>query len=472
MNGSWGRVTVADIAEVCGGAVVRGNTLGRVLGVCTDSRNLKPGDLFFALSGLHFDGHAFVEEALSAGASGVIVREDRSSSIGGEGAVIAVKDPLEALGSVARWWRGRHRLTVAAITGSAGKTTTKEMATLVFETLGPTLKTEGNFNNLIGVPLTLLKIQPKHAFAVIEMGMNRPGEIAVLTGIAVPDLGLITNVGMAHLEGLGSLSGIARAKWELAEGLRPGSALVINGDDPELMRRASETRRDVVTFGLGERNRFRAVEIENLGVEGVRFLLVYRGQTQPVTLHAAGVHQVVNALAAAALGITAGASLEEAACALERFSPLKGRFATHQTAGGFLLVDDSYNANPSSLRAALKSASALVGKGTRLLVGLGTMAELGEGAVSAHLEAGKFVAASGATRFWAMGVHAAEMAEGAAQAGMPPANIDVSDSHQDMASRIREVARPGDVVFIKGSRSAGMERVVAFLRGRTFPDDI
>ncbi|MFO8090280.1 MAG: UDP-N-acetylmuramoyl-tripeptide--D-alanyl-D-alanine ligase [Desulfatiglandaceae bacterium] len=464
MNSSWSSVTVNEIAAACGGVVVRGTGLRAVSGVSTDSRNLKFGELFFALSGLRFDGHAFVEKALSAGASGVVVRGDRAGSIGGEGTVIAVNDPLEALGSVARWWRGRHHLTVAAITGSAGKTTTKEMASLVFETLGPTLKTEGNLNNLIGVPLTLLRIQPKHELAVIEMGMNRPGEIAVLTKIAAPDLGLITNVGMAHLEGLGSLSGIALAKWELADGLRPGSPLVINGDDPELMRRVSETRRDVITFGLGEGNRFRALEVENLGVEGVRFLLVYCGKTYPVMLRAAGTHQVMNALAATALGVTAGASPERAVYALERFSPLKGRFAIHRPPGGFVLVDDSYNANPSSLKAALQSAAALVGMASRLLVGLGTMAELGDGTAAAHLDAGRFVAASGAARFWAMGVHASEMAEGAAQAGMQAEEISVSDSHRVMALSIKEAARPGDVVFIKGSRSAGMERVVAVLR--------
>jgi len=466
MNSSWESVTVAEIAEACGGEVVRGNGLDAVSGVSTDSRNLEPGELFFALSGLHFDGHAFVGEALSAGASGVVVREDRASMIHGNDAVIAVNDPLEALGLVARWWRGRHRLTVAAITGSAGKTTTKEMAALVFETLGPTLKTEGNLNNLIGVPLTLLKIQPKHAFAVIEMGMNRPGEIAVLTKIAAPDLGMITNVGMAHLEGLGSLSGVARAKWELAEGLGPGSPLVINGDDPELMRRVSESHRDhVVMFGLGEGHRFRAEEIENLGVEGVRFLLVYAGQRHPVRLRAAGTHQVMNALAALALGVTAGASPEKAVRAVERFSPLNGRFVIHRPPGGFVLVDDSYNANPSSLKAALQSASALVGRESRLLVALGTMAELGEETAEAHQDAGKLVAAAGAACFWGMGPHASEMAEGAVRAGMPAGKIDVSDTHRVLASRIKKAVRPGDVVFIKGSRSAGMERVVAFLKG-------
>jgi UDP-N-acetylmuramoyl-tripeptide--D-alanyl-D-alanine ligase len=347
------------------------------------------------------------------------------------------------------------------------------MAALVFETLGPTLKTEGNLNNLIGVPLTLLKIQSKHAFAVIEMGMNRPGEIAVLTRIASPDLGMITNVGMAHLEGLGSLSGVARAKWELAEGMRPGSPLVINGDDPELTRRAAETRRDdIVTVGLGEGNGFRAVELKNLGAEGVRFLLAYGGKTFPVRLRAAGIHQAMNALAALALGVTAGASPERAARALETFSPLNGRFVIHRPPGGFVLVDDSYNANPSSLKAALQSAAALVGKASRLLVALGTMAELGEGAAGAHRDAGRLVAASGAAVFWPMGLHASEMAEGAVRAGMPAAKIDVSDSHRVLASRIREAARPGDVVFVKGSRSAGMEHVVRFLKGMDSPDDI
>jgi UDP-N-acetylmuramoyl-tripeptide--D-alanyl-D-alanine ligase len=464
MNPSWGRVTAAEIASACGGTVLRGDGSTVVSGASTDSRTLGRGDLFFALSGPRFDGHLFADKALSAGACGVVVHRERAASVGAQGVVVGVADPLQALGALAGWWRRRHSLTVAAVTGSAGKTTTKEMAALVFETIAPTLKTEGNLNNLIGVPLTLLRIRAEHCFAVVEMGMNKPGEIGVLTDIAAPNMGLITNVGMAHLEGLGSLSGVARAKWELAEGLPPGSPLVLNGDDPELMKRADQSSKTVITFGLSEHNHFRAVQVKDLGLEGVRFLLVYREESRNVALKAAGIHQVMNALAAAALGVTAGASLNRAALALEKFTPLNGRFIVHQLPGGWVLVDDSYNANPSSLKAALKSAAALVKGDSRLLVALGTMAELGRGTAAAHMDAGRLVAASGAARFWAMGPHAPDMAKGAEQEGMQPADIEVFESHGAVASKIGKSVRPGDVIFIKGSRSAGMERVVEILR--------
>jgi UDP-N-acetylmuramyl pentapeptide synthase len=297
------------------------------------------------------------------------------------------------------------------------------------------------------------------------MGMNRPGEIAVLTKIADPDLGLITNVGTAHLEGLGSVSGIARAKWELAEGLKPGARLVINGDDEELMSRAAETGRDVVTFGVGGHNTFRALEVSDLGMNGVRFRVASGGDSHPVELRVAGFHHVMNALGAVALGVTAGVSPGAAAVALSRFSWLKGRFVVRRMPGGWILVDDTYNANPSSLRAALCSASGLVEKGGRLLAGLGSMAELGIGAVEAHREAGMFVAAAGAARLWAMGPYASNMINGAEHAGMACGHADVSDSHGRMAAAISEAARSGDVVFVKGSRSAEMERVVEILAG-------
>ncbi len=460
----WGEITIADLASACGGVLVRGHAHTPVHGVSTDTRSLGAGDLFIALSGPNFDGHSFAERALSAGASGVVVSSGRASSIGGAGPLVAVDDTLAALRRLARWWRARHHhVLVAAITGSVGKTTTKEMAALVIGSQGPTLKTEGNFNNLIGVPLTLLRIRREHLYAVVEMGMNRPGEISALTETAMPDIGLITNVGMAHLEGLGSVRGVARAKWELAEGLRPGAALLINGDDDELVRRAAETGTDVVTFGIGPGNEFRATEVVDLGAEGVRFRVARGEESLMVKLSCPGVHQVVNALGALALGVGAGVPLDTAAAALEKFSLLKGRFMVKRFPGGLTLVDDTYNANPVSLKAALTSVSGLVNRNGRLLVGLGAMGELGAGAAEAHLEAGRLVAASGASRFWAVGAYATEMIDAAGRAGMPPDGTGISDSHESMASNILGAVREGDVVLLKGSRSAEMEKVVEIL---------
>lgn len=454
------------------GEIVSGDRETLLFGVGTDSRTLKPGELFWALEGETYDGHDFALKALDQGAAGVLVKQDapvvRELLRGGSGLgrrpVVAVEDTLKALGDLANWWRRERRVEVAAVTGSAGKTTTKEMAASILERSGPILKNPGNFNNLIGLPLTLLQLTLERK-AILEMGMNRRGEIARLTEIADPDVGAITNVGAAHIEGLGDLRGVAAAKTELVGKMRPEAKVILNGEDPLLLETALAIRKDAITYGYGPERDVRATRIASLGPRGIAFDLEYRGESWPVRIKVPMLKNVLNALAAAAVGFCLGASPEQVVEGLEAFSGVKGRFTVSVLPGEITLIDDTYNANPSSLGAALESVRPLAGKAGRIIVGLGEMMELGSESTRAHLEAGRRAAETGVHSLVALGDHAREMAEGAVSGGMPPARAHAVSSHEEMTAKLKEELRTGDVVLLKGSRRMRLERVVEGLKG-------
>jgi UDP-N-acetylmuramoyl-tripeptide--D-alanyl-D-alanine ligase len=381
--------------------------------------------------------------------------------------IISVTDTLQALGDLARWWRKQHDVQLVAITGSAGKTTTKEMTASVLELSQETLKNQGNFNNLIGLPLTLLKLNKRYQRAVLEMGMNQPGEIARLTEIADPDVGMITNVGMVHLEGLGDLDGVARAKVELVEKLSSRGKVILNGDDERLVKKASIFRKEALLFGLGENNHVRARRIKNLGKEGVSFDLQYQGASWPVRIRVPGVQNVLNSLAAAALCFTLNEPPENIIEGLARFKGIKGRFAVTVLPEGVTIVDDTYNSSPLSLNAALESLETLTNRGSRIIVALGEMLELGDATIRAHQDAGQRVAELGTYHFLAIGDHAHDMTRGAVKAGMDKKHAEVVRTHTDMVKRIRAEMREGDLVFLKASRRMTLEKVVEGLKGHT-----
>jgi UDP-N-acetylmuramoyl-tripeptide--D-alanyl-D-alanine ligase len=353
------------------------------------------------------------------------------------------------------------------ITGSNGKTTTKEMTALILEGMGKTLKNQGNLNNLIGLPLTLLKLERDHRTAVLEMGMNRPGEIGRLTEIADPDVGVITNLAKAHLDGVGDLQGVARAKVEMIRQMSPQAKAVLNGDDPLLLETAFAFRTDVVTFGIGDENTIRATHVENHGRDGVRFLLRFKGGGRPVHLKVPGLQNVINAPAAASACLCLGVPLPEVIEGLGLFGGIPGRFQVTLLPGERVLVDDTYNANPESIRAAAESLEGLVSRGGRILVGLGEMMELGKETVTAHREMGKTIAGLSPHLFLAMGPHASEMVEGARKAGMQEQQAEVVDSHDQMFHRLVREVRERDLIFLKGSRKMELDRVVQALR-KTF----
>ncbi|MDB9822719.1 UDP-N-acetylmuramoyl-tripeptide--D-alanyl-D-alanine ligase [Deltaproteobacteria bacterium] len=468
MTAEWGAITAEEIIQPIGGELVSGRSGSIISGVSTDSREIEPGRIFLALKGERYDGHDFAGKALEKGASGIVIEKGRRSGVSANNdtAIIAVPDTLRALGDLASWWRQQHNVTVAAITGSMGKTTTKEMTSNILRLSARTLKNKGNLNNLIGLPLTLLGLEKKDRRAVLEMGMNQPGEIGRLTEIADPDIGLITNVARAHLEGVRGISGVARAKAELIEKISTGSQVIVYGDDDLLMREVSRFDREIITYGLGPDNDIRADKIENMGLQGISFDLRHNGKSVPVRIKIPGFQNLFNALAASAIAICMKENFDHIVAGLNNFEGIEGRFMPVLFPGDIILVDDTYNSNPSSLKTALDSIKEMAGGGKRLIVGLGEMMELGDETMSAHLEAGNMVAEFGASYLFAIGAHARDMLTGAMQKGLPAERAIEAESHQDMARKIGDTVKKGDLILLKGSRKTGLDRVSQILKER------
>lgn len=484
MTAEWGKLDINELVLATGGRLCLGIGSGTVAGVETDTRKLearkleagKPeigktpsGLIFWALEGENFDGHDFILQALEKGAAGVLVsKEETIKDLRSEGiAAILVEDTLKALGDFAGWWRRNHDVKLAAITGSVGKTTTKEMTAGIFELNGPTLKNQGNFNNLIGLPQTLLGLEKIHARAVLEMGMNRLGEIGRLTEIADPDAGLITKIGEAHLEGLGTIEGVAKAKTELIGKIDMDSKVILNGDDDLLIETARSFSREAMTFGLREGNDIRAENIKDQGIKGLTFDLVFQGKTSPVELRVPGFQNIYNALAAASIAVSMDEDWDSIPEGLKNYRGLKGRFNMNALDNGVCLIDDTYNANPTSLKSALGILKGLVPNGGRIFVGLGEMLELGSETVRAHREAGERVAQAGAYYFAALGDHAEEMVKGAIDGGLPAEDAVIVQSHEEMAETMMDRMRAGDLIFLKGSRMAGLDKVVNVFQTET-----
>jgi UDP-N-acetylmuramoyl-tripeptide--D-alanyl-D-alanine ligase len=466
MAAVWGEITAGEVLAAVSGTRISGKHQTRLAGISTDSRSVRQGEIFLALKGERYDGHDFVLKSVERGAVGIVVQEEywnrESAKVkGGFRNVVAitVADTLKALGDLAGWWRGQHDAQIVAITGSSGKTTTKEMTATILELANITLKNQGNLNNLIGLPLTLLRLEKRHDKAVLE--------IARLTEIANPYVGAITNVGRAHLEGLGDLEGVARAKVELVEKISSSGKVALNGDDELLLKTASRFRREVTTFGLGRVNDIRAANIQNLGRKGVLFDLEYSEGTWPVRLRTPGLQNVSNALAAASVCLCLNEPVENILEGLGRFEGVKGRFMVRALPGDIMLIDDTYNSNPSSLTAALESVKALVNEGMKIIVGLGEMMELGDAAEKAHQEAGRKIAEFAPDCFTAIGEHARDMIKGAVEAGMPKSNAKVAENHDEMLQIIRNEMGDGCLIFLKGSRKMALEKVVEGLNSES-----
>jgi UDP-N-acetylmuramoyl-tripeptide--D-alanyl-D-alanine ligase len=421
--------------------------------VSTDSRTLPPGALFAALRGERFDGHDFAGAAADRGACGLLVERRLPIAL----PQVVVTDTLGALTACARAHRRRFAGPVVAVTGSNGKTTTKEMIGAIASRMGRCLVTQGNLNNHIGVPLTLLGLRPEHRIAVIEMGANHRGEIAHLTSVAEPDIGIVTNAGAAHLEGFGSLDGVAAGKGELFAGLPASGTAIINADDAyaSVWRRLAGERR-VVWFGLDHPADFTARQIAWAmePAPRVEFDLVSPMGTDRVRLGLGGLHNLRNALGAAAAACAAGAGLPQIAAGLAAVRPVRGRLELRPAVNGALLVDDSYNANPGSLKAGLDALQAFRGK--RWLV-LGDMLELGGAADELHAEIGRYARAAGIDRLLAYGPKAKLAAEAFGSGSAWFEDID------DLIADARGSLTAGVAVLVKGSRANRLERVAAAL---------
>ena len=464
MSNPYPPLTTEEVLAATGGVLVGGEGGRTFRGVSIDSRTIVPGNLFVALKGERFDGHDFAAAAARGGAAGLVVDRDIQGVPSGT-TVILVRDTVRALGDLARYWRGRFAVPVLAVTGSAGKTTTKEMAAAVLGLDRSVLKTEGNLNNLIGLPLTLLGLAGHHEAAVLELGTNTPGEIARLTQIAAPTAAVITNIGPAHLEGFGSLEGVRREKTDLFLTMPPGGDVAVNNDDPLLRDYASARHRRRVTFGLSPGSLVTARNIAPSPGGGLSFELIVGGEGGPMTLPVAGRHNLSNALAAAAAAWILGAAPVRIREGLAAFRPVKGRMEIVKLANGSYLVDDSYNANPLSVAEALGAVRELKGTG-RALVVLGDMLELGAGAADWHRKIGALLAETGTDEVFLKGDFAPETAAGAREGGMAAARIHEFSDPEEAAGLILSVAAPGDWILVKGSRRMKMDAVAALIAAR------
>lgn len=438
--------------------------------IAIDSRNIRPDALFVAIRGTVHDGHGFVADVVAKGVKGLVIETGRPldptfSALADNGVtVIGVVDTTTALGDLAAYHRRRMPAAVAAITGANGKTTTRAMTAAVLERHLPTLATPGNRNNQIGLPLTLLKLKAHHRWAVLELGMNHPGEIRYLGGIAAPDLGLITNIGPVHLEGLGSIEGVFKAKSELIETISSRGWMVLNADDPMTPRLKALCRTSVFRFGVAPTADLRADGVVRTA-DGFAFTLrLPGGDAVPVTLRAVGEFMVANAMAAASIAHLAGIPGRTIAEGLQAFSPVSGRMALIHTPGGVHLLDDTYNANPTSMSAALKALRRL-GAGGRTFAVLGDMLELGSASADLHRDLGGCAARCGLTGLFATGRFAEDLARGARQEKMAPDRIRIG-SKAALTRQLEETLAPGDWVLVKGSRGMRMETVVKAVRGR------
>jgi UDP-N-acetylmuramoyl-tripeptide--D-alanyl-D-alanine ligase len=449
--------TLRNFARACGGRLEGGDRV--FAGVSSDSRTLSAGDLFVALRGPRFNGNEFVGAALAAGAAGALVDAPQALGV----AQVVVADTQEALSRAGHAWRSAVDIPVIGVAGSNGKTTAKEMTAAILSAAGNTLATRGNLNNHIGVPLTLLRLEPGHRFAVIEMGANRAGEVAQLVAIARPTVGLITNAGAEHLEGFGSLEGVARAEGEMVAGLAADATAVINADDDFADLWRGMTRARLVTFGIANAADFRASGLRTtLGAGGflTRFRLASPLGQADIELHLGGRHNVANALGAAAAAAAAGATLEQITRGLGAMRAVPGRLQLKQAACGAWIIDDSYNANPSSVRAGIEVLASIEGR--RWLV-LGDMAELGEFAADAHSQVGAFARERGIERLLATGALAALAVERYGTGGQwfPDTGALTRELLRALAADGSEAASVR--LLVKGSRVNRLERLVAAL---------
>ncbi|MBI5875384.1 MAG: UDP-N-acetylmuramoyl-tripeptide--D-alanyl-D-alanine ligase [Deltaproteobacteria bacterium] len=459
------RLTVKDIANAVNGNLMSGNEDVWINGVSTDSRTIRKGELFFALKGPNFDGHRFIEDVLNKGVAGAVINAECGMR-NAEFPVIQVEDTLAALGDLARYWRGLHPVPLIAVSGSCGKTTTKEMIASILNASRTIIKTEGNLNNLIGLPLTLFGLNNIHKAAVVELGISEKGEMQRLARICKPDVAVLTNIGEAHMSTLGSIEGVASAKGELFQEMDTSGTAIINMDDPRLASMAGNIRAKKITFSVkpapaGSKQGSKADVM--LKGEGQETTFIVMGEEIPVRLQYAGAHNLSNAAAAIAAAIQLGATKEEIIEGLSSVKPLCGRMEIISLANGITIIDDTYNANPLSMEASLKSLAAMK---RRKIAVLADMLELGDIAQAAHKNIGRLAKEFGIEFLFATGNFRKDVAKGALDAGMPADKIFEAADKTGLVEALHNIIRDGDSILVKGSRGMKMEEVVKQLKIR------
>lgn len=459
-------ITAADIIAATGAATELPPNLAFPK-IVTDSRRVGPGDLFVCIPGEHFDGHDFAAAAVAAGAAAVLANRPMAVP------ALLVPDPLKAYGEIAAWHRSRLRASVVAITGSSGKTSTKDLLAQVFAAAGSVVAPPGSFNNEVGLPATVLSADAETDFLVLEMGMRGRGQISYLCGIAQPNIAAVLNVGSAHLELLGSRAAIADAKSEIIADLAVDGTAVLLADDQLVIGLASRTKARVLTFG---ESAAADVRISDLALDErarPHFVLHFGDESAAVSLQLAGEHQALNAAAAAACALAAGLQLPAIAAALSAATNTsRWRMEVTELPGGITVVNDAYNANPESMKAGLKALKAMA-RGRRTWAVLGEMRELGEESLTAHDEIGRLCVRLDVSRLIAVGTAGKIMQIGAAQEGSWGNEAEWVPDVEAAASKVLAEIEPGAVVYIKASRAVGLERVaeriIAALSGENSP---
>lgn len=424
------------------------------LGYSIDSRTIAPGELFFAVKGERFDGHDFVSDALNNGAAAAVVRQDQWHRYSWTNRILAVDDALVALQTLATAVRKLWGRPLIGVTGSAGKTTTKEAIAHVLASKFRVLKSEGNFNNHFGLPLMLLKLKPEHDLAVIEMGMSRAGEIRALARIANPDVGVVTNVAPVHLEFFDSLAGIARAKYELIESLPSSGTAILNADDEYVSQFSRDFKGKVIKYGTAAGADVRVENVQSKGAEGSEFEIVIAGTREYVRLPLVGEHNVLNALAAVSVAIASGMNFAEAAAALSTLKPADKRGQVVQL-GNITVVNDCYNSNPKALKAMVDALSGMSAK--RRIVVAGEMLELGAAGEELHGESGRHIAERKIDVLLGVRGLAQAMVDAASQAGV---RAEFVASPEEAGAWLARETRDGDVVLLKASRGVKLEKAL------------
>lgn len=452
---------IREIVEATGGDLLSGSLETELIDVVTDSRIVGEKHLFVPLKGERFDGHHFIPHAFDNGAAGCVTEQD--ATVDGKGkCIIKVADTLTALQDIARYYRDKFSIPFIGITGSVGKTTTKDMIALVLEQKYNVLKTAGNFNNEIGLPLTVFRLSKNHDMGVVEMGMSGFGEISRLVSVAKPQTAIITNIGLSHIEKLGSKNNILKAKMEIFETFHPRNLAILNGDDPLLYALKDDLPFRTLYFGIhNEDCGLKAQNILSLGEEGSQFDVETGGVRYTVKIPVMGEHNIYNALAAIAVGLEYKVDIEEMTGAMLSLKPGKMRLDIFES-NGTKIINDCYNASPASMKAAIEIL-AQFSTGHRTLAILGDMLEMGDWALEAHKKVGSDVVHHNIHYLITVGRNGENIALGAVEAGMAQEKVLHFDTNEAVIHFLEEFGRPEDVLLIKGSRGMKMEEIVAHL---------
>jgi len=458
--------TISNIIDAVSGHHLFGESPHPFNNISIDSRSVNEYSLFVAIVGERFDSHKFIPDMIHQPVHGIVIQQGRVSHEhlqlwkSKNVFCISVPDTTKALGDLGHFQRKKWGGSVVGITGTNGKTTVKEMTASVLGTTYNVIKTCGNFNNHIGVPKTLFQIQYDHQWAVVEMGMNHPGEIAYLAKISNPDIGIVTNIGPGHLEGVNSIEGVRKAKGELIQHLHKNHLAILNADDPLIMSYQNQCKCSVLTYGLNSRADISAINISE-SIKGCSFELKTPDGCIPILLPIPGRFMVSNALAASAVGYSAKVPLERIQKSLESYVPIKGRTFIRHHPEGIHIIDDTYNANPASMRAAINSLKQ-ISKGNDHYLVCGDMYELGPDAARYHKEIGAYAANAGLNGIFATGNFASDVLNGAYEAGFDK-NALFSGAHKEIANILLKSLKPGSWVLVKGSRAMKMEQIVEMI---------